>query len=155
MGLDHFNFGEWLQYMLVLIVAITFHEFAHAVAADGLPYAGPIHPGTDRIHVITGLRKWGFTNGTAAAHVIAARLTGGESAYRGLMDPARAHVRAAVPSLVMENAKVGKHFVSDRVGSRIGTPSDAAWMTLFLASRAASWITGQTYPVNGGYSFAL
>jgi len=26
---------------------------------------------------------------------------------------------------------------------------------LFLASDAASWITGQTYPVNGGYSFAL
>jgi NAD(P)-dependent dehydrogenase (short-subunit alcohol dehydrogenase family) len=26
--------------------------------------------------------------------------------------------------------------------------------TPFLASDAASWITGQTYPVNGGYSVA-
>lgn len=38
---------------------------------------------------------------------------------------------------------------------RIGKPSDVAGMTLFLCSDAASWITGQTYPVNGGYSFAL
>jgi 3-oxoacyl-[acyl-carrier protein] reductase len=38
---------------------------------------------------------------------------------------------------------------------RFGTPDDVAGMTLFLCSDAASWITGQTYPVNGGYSFAV
>lgn len=37
---------------------------------------------------------------------------------------------------------------------RFGTPDDVAHMALFLCSDAASWITGQTYPVNGGYSFA-
>lgn len=36
---------------------------------------------------------------------------------------------------------------------RFGTPDDVAHMALFLCSGAASWITGQTYPVNGGYSF--
>lgn len=35
---------------------------------------------------------------------------------------------------------------------RLGEPEDAAQMIAFLASDAASWITGQTYPVNGGYS---
>jgi 2-hydroxycyclohexanecarboxyl-CoA dehydrogenase len=35
---------------------------------------------------------------------------------------------------------------------RVGEPSDAAAMVTFLASGAASWITGQTYPVNGGFS---
>lgn len=35
---------------------------------------------------------------------------------------------------------------------RFGEPSDAANVVLFLASDAASWITGQTYPVNGGYA---
>jgi len=44
-----------------------------------------------------------------------------------------------------------KHYVIRRVGR----PSDAAVMTLLLASEAGSWITGQTYPVNGGYSFAF
>jgi 3-oxoacyl-[acyl-carrier protein] reductase len=35
---------------------------------------------------------------------------------------------------------------------RFGEPADAANVVLFLASDAASWITGQTYPVNGGYA---
>jgi 2-hydroxycyclohexanecarboxyl-CoA dehydrogenase len=38
---------------------------------------------------------------------------------------------------------------------RPGRPDDVANMVLYLSSDAASWITGQTYPVNGGYSFAL
>jgi 2-hydroxycyclohexanecarboxyl-CoA dehydrogenase len=35
---------------------------------------------------------------------------------------------------------------------RVGQPSDASNMILFLASDASSWITGQTFAVNGGYS---
>ena len=38
---------------------------------------------------------------------------------------------------------------------RMGEPVDIANMVLFLASDASSWITGQTYPVNGGFTFNL
>jgi 3-oxoacyl-[acyl-carrier protein] reductase len=38
---------------------------------------------------------------------------------------------------------------------RRGLPRDIAAMVTFLASPQAEWITGQTYPVNGGYSFSL
>jgi NAD(P)-dependent dehydrogenase (short-subunit alcohol dehydrogenase family) len=38
---------------------------------------------------------------------------------------------------------------------RYGKPDDVAAMTLFLCSEAAAWITGQTYPVNGGYSVTM
>lgn len=38
---------------------------------------------------------------------------------------------------------------------RFGQPDEVAAMALFLCSDAAGWITGQTYPVNGGYSFAV
>ncbi|TQS44752.1 SDR family NAD(P)-dependent oxidoreductase [Cryptosporangium phraense] len=37
---------------------------------------------------------------------------------------------------------------------RPGRPEDAAALAVFLAGPQASWITGQTYPVNGGISFA-
>lgn len=38
---------------------------------------------------------------------------------------------------------------------RLGEPDDVAGMVLYLASPLSSWVTGQTYPVNGGYSFSL
>jgi NAD(P)-dependent dehydrogenase (short-subunit alcohol dehydrogenase family) len=38
---------------------------------------------------------------------------------------------------------------------RPGDPQDPAGLVVFLASEHAAWITGQTYPVNGGISFAL
>jgi 3-oxoacyl-[acyl-carrier protein] reductase len=38
---------------------------------------------------------------------------------------------------------------------RVGEPTDAAALVLFLASDAASWITGQTYSVNGGYAMGV
>jgi 3-oxoacyl-[acyl-carrier protein] reductase len=38
---------------------------------------------------------------------------------------------------------------------RFGTPDDVGALALFLCSDAAAWITGQTYPLNGGYSMAM
>lgn len=38
---------------------------------------------------------------------------------------------------------------------RWGQPEDVGALTAFLCSDAASWVTGQTYPLNGGYSSAL
>jgi 3-oxoacyl-[acyl-carrier protein] reductase len=38
---------------------------------------------------------------------------------------------------------------------RPGRPDDVAALATFLASDRASWITGQTYAVNGGFSFTL
>jgi len=37
---------------------------------------------------------------------------------------------------------------------RWGQPEDVAALAAFLCSERASWITGQTYPLNGGYSMA-
>lgn len=60
----------------------------------------------------------------------------------------------ATEQITAEQADV-KKMLRGYVLRRLGEPEDAANMALFLASGAASWITGQTYPVNGGYSMAM
>jgi 3-oxoacyl-[acyl-carrier protein] reductase len=54
-----------------------------------------------------------------------------------------------------ENEELAKRVLRNYTIRRFGEPDDVANMVLFLASDAASWITGQTYPVNGGFSVAL
>jgi len=46
-----------------------------------------------------------------------------------------------------------KAAVSQYTIRRFGQPEDVSGMAAFLCSDRASWITGQTFPVNGGYSF--
>lgn len=60
----------------------------------------------------------------------------------------------ATPGLADRNAdpELLKKKLSRYVIRRLGEPHDAAAMILFLASDSASWITGQTYSVNGGYA---
>jgi len=53
------------------------------------------------------------------------------------------------------NPEVVKRMLKVYQIKRLGEPEDAANMILFLCSDASSWITGQTIPVNGGYSFAM
>lgn len=48
-----------------------------------------------------------------------------------------------------------KKIMEKYVIRRPGRPADVANMALFLASGASEWITGQTYPVNGGFTFSL
>jgi NAD(P)-dependent dehydrogenase (short-subunit alcohol dehydrogenase family) len=48
-----------------------------------------------------------------------------------------------------------KALMSGYLIRRPGSPDDAAWMVATLVSPRSAWVTGQTIPVNGGYSFAL
>jgi 2-hydroxycyclohexanecarboxyl-CoA dehydrogenase len=48
-----------------------------------------------------------------------------------------------------------KRVLRNYIIRRPGQPTDVANMVLFLASDSNGWITGQTYPVNGGFSLAL
>jgi 2-hydroxycyclohexanecarboxyl-CoA dehydrogenase len=61
----------------------------------------------------------------------------------------------AVSTRLRADPEQFKRIMSKYVIRRMGEPGDVAAMALFLASDASGWVTGQTYPVNGGFSFAL
>ncbi|MBY4947705.1 SDR family oxidoreductase [Cupriavidus respiraculi] len=61
----------------------------------------------------------------------------------------------AIEKRLKENPETLKKMMSKYVIRRPGKPTDVANMVLFIASDASEWITGQTYPVNGGYAFAV
>jgi 2-hydroxycyclohexanecarboxyl-CoA dehydrogenase len=60
----------------------------------------------------------------------------------------------AIAAGLADEERVRKMLRNYPIG-RLGEPEDVANMVLFLASDASSWVTGQTYPVNGGFTFSL
>jgi 3-oxoacyl-[acyl-carrier protein] reductase len=64
-------------------------------------------------------------------------------------------MRTPATEAITEQDEAVKRLLRSYVIRRLGEPDDAANLVLFLASDAASWITGQTYPVNGGYAMAV
>lgn len=60
-----------------------------AMPADGLPYVGRMGPESRHVHVITGLRKWGLTNGTAAALILRDTLGGTANPWAAVFDSTR------------------------------------------------------------------
>ena len=67
-------------------------------------------------------------------------------------------MRTPISEAMWSNPELADHHkaaLRSYVIRRPGNPEDPAWAILMLASPKSSWITGQTIPVNGGYSFAL
>ena len=60
----------------------------------------------------------------------------------------------APPPTAEQNATMTQ-ILKQYIVRRRGEPDDVAAMVCFLASDLSSWITGQTYPVNGGYTLSL
>lgn len=86
------------------------------VPADGVPYVGSTG-GSGRVLVATGFKKWGMTNGTAAAIMMSDLILQRPNAWLGLFDPTRLKLGASVGALLKENANVAQRFVRDRLPS--------------------------------------
>ncbi len=56
---------------------------------DGIPYIGAYSPATPDIFVATGFNAWGMTSSMVAAKLLTAKITGSESPYGRVFDPAR------------------------------------------------------------------
>lgn len=90
---------------------------------DRLPFIGSTGF-SDRIHVATGWQKWGLTNGTAAARILADAVTGREHPYADVFSPTRKTVTASASQFLSHNLDVAERFVADRVQPDYATVDD-------------------------------
>jgi glycine/D-amino acid oxidase-like deaminating enzyme/nitrite reductase/ring-hydroxylating ferredoxin subunit len=84
------------------------------IPADGMPYIGR-SPRTTRTFVATGFQKWGLTNGTVAAEILADLLDGRDHPWLQAFDATRIGDPSTIKDLAADNLKVGAHFVGDRL----------------------------------------
>jgi len=84
---------------------------------DGMPYVGRMTPGSEHVYVATGYRKWGMTNGTAAAMILADTIIGRDNPWAETFDSNRAAISQSVKGLITENLDVAKRFIGDRIAS--------------------------------------
>ena len=87
---------------------------------DGIPFVGR-SPLTRHTYVATGFRKWGLTNGTAAARILSDLILERENADADVFAPSRLGGATAVGRTIRDNLKVGWYFVGDLLG-RISAP---------------------------------
>jgi len=90
-------------------------------SVDQIPYVGRA-PLMKRTYVATGFRKWGITNATAAAHMIADLLGGRENDWIAAFDPTRLGDMRTLAQTSLLNLNVAGRFVKGRV-QRLLAPS--------------------------------
>jgi len=91
------------------------------MAHDHVPYVGRLGRGSDHVYVATGYSKWGMTNGTASAMIVADVILGRDNPWAELYDSKRLVRRSGLGSFLKENMAAGVHFFVDRV-----SPGDRA-----------------------------
>jgi glycine/D-amino acid oxidase-like deaminating enzyme len=88
--------------------------------ADGVPYVGRYTPVSSNLLMAAGFRKWGFTNGTAAAMMLADRIAGTENPWEELFDASRITPVRSARGVSAEAVKDIRHLVGDRLRSPMG-----------------------------------
>jgi glycine/D-amino acid oxidase-like deaminating enzyme/nitrite reductase/ring-hydroxylating ferredoxin subunit len=100
---------------------VTHRWSAHDhVAEDLLPFVGTT-AFAERIHVATGFRKWGLTNATWAADLLADVIAGRSPAHAEVFAPTRLPRGRSAREVAERNVHVAKQFVSDRVSPDLGS----------------------------------
>lgn len=79
------------------------------VPHHGLPFAGPLLPGSSDVLMAGGYAKWGMTNGVAAALALTAQILGKRVDWADTFATWRPHELRGLPSTAVMNAEVGWH----------------------------------------------
>ncbi len=82
---------------------------------DKVPYVGRLTSKIQNIYVATGFRKWGMTNGTAAAVIIKDLIVKGENPWTDVYTPSRFIPNPSITSLISINADVAAKLVTGKL----------------------------------------
>jgi len=86
------------------------------ITLDKLPFIGPITAQKPNILVATGYRKWGMTNGTTAAILLADTILEKENPYRDLFSPTRPNkADPTIKKFISINADVAGHLLKGKL----------------------------------------
>lgn len=85
-----------------------------AIPLDGLPYVGRMSPAARHVYVITGLRKWGLSNGTAAALILTDTLDGRANRWAPVFNSNRITPVASARRFLQENLTVGSALLAGK-----------------------------------------
>jgi nitrite reductase/ring-hydroxylating ferredoxin subunit len=83
------------------------------MAHDHVPFVGRLRRRSEHLFVATGYSKWGMTNGTVAAMILADSILGRRNQWAPLYDSRRLVHRSALGSFLKENFSAGLHFLRD------------------------------------------
>jgi glycine/D-amino acid oxidase-like deaminating enzyme/nitrite reductase/ring-hydroxylating ferredoxin subunit len=135
---------DWTEGWFPQATFVTQWSAQDYVAADRVPWAGPVLPGQDDVLVAGGYGKWGMTNAVAAALALSARILGGSMPWadelyswrprwRGGLEAARINALVAkemAKGWTVPLAHPGRHDPAEGEGvvtyDRLGTPTARA-----------------------------
>lgn len=91
------------------------------ITLDQLPYVGPITKDKPHILIATGYRKWGMTNGTAAALLLADIVLEKGNPYLEVVSPSRELSLVSAKNALEQNWIVAKNLISGKLQQAIQT----------------------------------
>jgi Rieske Fe-S protein len=81
---------------------------------DKVPYIGELSSLQPHVLVATGYRKWGMTNGTAAALLLADLVLNRPNRFKDFFSPSRFIADPSLKKFFIDNADVAKHLIAGK-----------------------------------------
>ncbi len=85
------------------------------VTLDKVPYIGAITSDQPNLLIATGFRKWGMSNGTAAALLFRDMVKGEENHFQQLYTPSRINMDPSLKNFFTQNANVAAQLVKGKL----------------------------------------
>ncbi|MCM2466591.1 FAD-dependent oxidoreductase [Methanoculleus oceani] len=94
------------------------------ITVDGVPYIGPLAAGHENVYIATGFRKWGMTNGTAAATIVTDMILGRASPWAEVYAPDRFKPAASARRFLVHNIEVAEKYIGGAISRPAGDLAD-------------------------------